>query len=106
MATINVQHPEISKNPLKSKHLHSYIVPVSTNCQVCQLKWIVTENGGEFSMQIDEDNIGNNDGCGYNAELEQVWKQAFLHNKHRWLMVISDCEQEFDQFFVFDIFHV
>ena len=43
---------------------------------------IVTENGGEFSMQIDEDNIGNNDGCGYNAELEQVWKQAFLHNKH------------------------
>ena len=63
---------------------HNYHKQVSTE-DIDGFFLIVTENGGEFSMQVDENNIGNNDGCGYNAELEQVWQQAFLHNKDRWL---------------------
>ena len=63
---------------------HNYHKQVSTE-DIDGFFLIVTENGGEFSMQIDEEKIGNNDGCGYNAELDQIWKQAFLKKRDLWL---------------------
>jgi hypothetical protein len=65
---------------------HNYHKQVSTE-DIDGFFLIVTENGGEFSMQIDTDDKGHNDGCGYNAELEQVWQMAFLNNKNKnlWL---------------------
>ena len=63
---------------------HNYHKQVSTE-DIDGFFLIVSENGGAFSTQVDTDGMGHNDGCGYNAELEQVWQQAFLKNRHLWL---------------------
>jgi hypothetical protein len=65
---------------------HNYHKQVSTE-DIDGFFLIVTENGGVFSTQVDTDGKGHNDGCGYNAELEQVWQMAFLNNKNKnlWL---------------------
>jgi len=63
---------------------HNYHKQVSTE-DIDGFFLIVTENGGEFSMQGKDPKDRGNGGCGYNEELDEIWKQAFLEKRDLWL---------------------